>query len=1280
MNGIVKRLLLVIVALCGMTGFAPSLQGRDGVGLITYLDWDELRIDSVLPLYTEVVPLETDYRLNDYSVNIEYPEWALLTKAEAQRVERIGQPIGEELSVRSHVSVSRKQGMLDISFVPIVKRDGRYLKLLSASISISAKSKVGENGQCTMDNGDWMIPKGHSKFKIQSSKSNPLSALHKSAGERYAKKSVLAEGRWVKISITDDGMYRLTRSALQGMGFSNPDNVHLYGHGGHRLSEVSDPDSEYDDLEEVPLYKANNDTWLFWGNGLVYWEGDKRIFNPYARQACYFLTETDAAQTMTTITSSATPQHVVDAFTDHILYEKDEYAWFHGGRNLYEGTDYANSNSHTYKLTTYNSLGEERLTVAFTAAASAQTQVTPNVNGSSLPVMTMGSLSKYIYATQSVKTNDVSSYSKGSEWNIKLTSTAGHPARLDYLALHYKRKLTPSQGYVAFTGTSANPTQFDIAGSGLQVMRIGVTGDAACIMEGKQNGGTYSVTVDDGSRRYVAFESNYSFPEPAVVGAVDNQDLHGLGPLDMVILIPSSGKLRSQAERLAQAHRDYEGLRVAVLAAHQVYNEFSSGTPDATAYRRLMKMLYDRAQTDDDAPRYLVLFGDCAWDNRMLSTAWRNKNPDDYLLCFESENSFSDTECYVMEDYFGLLDDGEGGRLTSDKTDLGVGRFPVTTAQEARIMVDKTINHLGNIYAGNWKNIVMMMGDDGDENEHLEMADDVAECVMKDNPEMEVRKVMWDAYTRVSTLTSNTYPAVSELIKKQMKEGVLVMNYTGHATTYCLSHEFVLKLEDFAAFQGKGLPLWVTAACDVMPFDGQAENIGETAVLNPNGAAVAFYGTARTVYASSNLQMNRWLMHYLMATDSKGRRYRVGDAIRLAKNYLITEGLEIGHKENKLHYALLGDPALTFGAPLNRVVLDNINGIPMNTTDDMQLQAGQRIQLSGHLENAQGETLTGFHGVLTARMYDNVENIVCKNNANAKKGAFEFTNREKVLFNGQDSVVAGRFDMSFVMPVDINFSDESGRLVFYAVNNERDVEANGYNENFRVGGISPTIGNDPEGPHIYAYLNHEDFVNGGRVNATPYFVAKLEDDSGISYSGIGLGHDLLLTIDGNASQTYVLNDYYTGEFGEFTRGTVAYSIPELTAGPHTLNFRAWDVLNNTNSTTLDFFVDSSLKPTILNLAVSQNPALTSTNFIVSYDLPGADCELLIEVFDFAGRRMWSHNSTASSGSGIYTVPWNLTMSGGGRLGAGIYLYRVTMRNGSSKKVSKSQKLIIHGNK
>ncbi len=902
------------------------------------------------------------------------------------------------------------------------------------------------------------------------------------------------------------------------------------------------------------------------------------------------------------------------------------------------------------------------------------------MNGKALASFNINALGEYIYGVEGTRTYNVADYANGStknSWTIKLSSTSGHPARLDYLALHYTRHLAAVDGYVAFSQSKTGSARFDIWGGGdlMAVMRIPSATRPGAVIQGTKSDTAYSVVVDDATARYVAFYTNHQFPEPTVVGAIENQNLHAMDSLDMIIIIPQSGKLQAQAQRLADAHALHDGLRVAVVRADQLYNEFSSGTPDATAYRRFMKMLYDRAKSDGDAPKYLLLMGDCAWDNRMLSTAWRNYRPEDYLLCFESENSFSDIKCYVMEDYFGLLDDGEGSNLTGDKVDLGIGRFPVTSEAEAKLMVDKSIAHMQNTYAGSWKNIISIIADDGDNNLHLRDADEVANHIIATNPEMEVRKVMMDAYARVSTPTHNSYPAVNELIHQQMKEGALVMNYVGHAAAYSMSHEFVLLLDDFVQFKGNHLPLWVAAACDVMPFDGQQANIGETAVLNANGAAVAFYSTTRTVFTNYNKVMNKWFMYYLFATDAEGRRYTVGDAARLAKTYLITGGLESTYSENKLHYALLGDPALRFGAPTNRVVLDSING--QTLSESTQLKAGQQVRLSGHVQDARGTLLSGMSGILSTRVYDNQETVTCLNNAGANE-AFVFTDRNKVLFNGQDSLVGGRFRISFIMPRDINFSDLSGRMVFYAISNDRTVEANGYCEQFTVGGVAEN--SDTIGPQLQIYLNSESFENGGKVNATPCFFAHLSDESGISYSGSGMGHDLLLTIDNNPATTYVLNDSYQTEFGDYTQGSLAFSIPALSDGKHTLQFRAWDVLNNTNAQTLDFVVDSSLKPNLLSVTATRSPAIANTSFLVSHDRAGSTVDIHLEIFDFSGQRMYSHHESTVSATGLTTIPWNLCTNGGGRLGAGIYLYRVTLSCNGSKEVSKTQKIIIAGNK
>ena len=200
---------------------------------------------------------------------------------------------------------------------------------------------------------------------------------------------------------------------------------------------------------------------------------------------------------------------------------------------------------------------------------------------------------------------------------------------------------------------------------------------------------------------------------------------------------------------------------------------------------------------------------------------------------------------------------------------------------------------------------------------------------------------------------------------------------------------------------------------------------------------------------------------------------------------------------------------------------------------------------------------------------------------------------------------------------------------------------------------------------------------GGVVNSSPYLVARISDVSGVNVTGNGVGHDILLSIDNNPEWTYVLNDYYATDFGDFTTGSLAFSIPELTGGQHTLYLRAWDLLNNTSLAQMDFNVDKAYEPSILHVVASPSPAVTQTTFIITCDLPGAICHYSVEVFDFAGHCLWNYSGVGSS-DGQFRVPWNLRVGGGfGRISPGIYLYRVSLQSGESSVVSKSQKLIVH---
>lgn len=687
-------------------------------------------------------------------------------------------------------------------------------------------------------------------------------------------------------------------------------------------------------------------------------------------------------------------------------------------------------------------------------------------------------------------------------------------------------------------------------------------------------------------------------------------------------------------------------------------------------------MLYDRAATDTDKPKFLLLFGGGVWDNRMLTSECSGLAPDDYLLCYESENSFNEVECYVDDGFFTYLDDGEGINLTNanklDMSDVAVGRFPVTTEEEAKVMVDKTINYATNGNAGSWQNTIMIMGDDGNDNLHMRQADEAAEDISARHPEYNVKKVMWDAYKEETTSVGNRYPDVSAIIKQQQQQGALIMDYVGHGRADWISHEAVLTLNDFKTFTNKNLPLWVTASCDLMAFDGVEETIGETAVTNSTGGAVAFFGTTRTVIAIYNRYINMSFLRYVL-DNSNGKVTTIGEAQRLAKNYVITAGQD--RTCNKLQYSLLGDPALRLNVPMESIIIDSIDGRPVSASNDITVKAGKRTRIAGHVGNG-----SSFNGTVTLDILDSRQLVVCRENPGAEVNseAFTFYNRDKTIFNGSDSVRGGRFAMSFTVPYDLNYDGGKGLVSVFAVNNQKTATAHGYSENIILGSTDEAK-SDTIGPKIYCYLNSPDFENGGRVNTTPYFVAQLTDSSGINSTGNGVGHDLELIIDGKASETYSLNTNFQYDFGSSTTGSTYYNIPSLEPGRHTLLFRAWDTMNNSSTSTLDFTVVKSLEPTINSVAVSENPASTSTTFIIAHNFGGNTMDVKIDVFDMSGRLLWTHEESGAQTGSAYTVDWNLTLDSGERLNTGVYLYRVRLSSDGSSKASKAKKLVVINN-
>jgi len=1118
---------------------------------------------------------------------------------------------------------------------------------------------------------------------------------------RYAEHSVLAEGKWVKIRVKEAGVYQLTSSQLRSMGFSNPDRVRLYGLNLEVLPETMIENID-DDLVELPLWRADGKV-LFYGRGQTQWTLSSassataeftHFNNPYSLYTYYFLTEDSSvepaefAQYAYEVGSDAAE---LDYFPDHALVETDAYSFLNAGRTFFESYDFSSGSSRTYTLSMPGLKGgtTAKMAMQFCAASSTSTSsLTVEVNGETLGTMSFSKIGGYDYGKLSAKTYSLSSPAESNSVKLTHNRTSGVSGHLDYLRGSYVRNLAMSGNQLLFRPAQSGDVKFKLTGATSETVvwhinkakgweQVAATLSGTTLEVPFTSESTSSTTWKD--EELVAVNPSATFPSPTTIGTIENQDLHALRDIDLVIVVPASGKLTAQAQRLADAHAEVDGMTCQVVSADKIYNEFSSGTPDATALRRFMKMLWDTASSEETRPRNLLLFGGCVWDNRLVTSALSGTNADDLLLCYESDNSLSHTNSYVLEEYFALVDDNTTGNVLTMKPRLGVGRIPTTSASEAKGVVDKLLTYINNEQVGAWKNTICVLCDDGNDNIHMKDGEAVISSTSKLYPDYYYKRIYWDTYERQSTSTGNRYPGVESDIDKQMRDGALIMNYTGHGAPTQMSHEKVLLLSDFQEWSSPRLPLWITAACDIAPFDMNEDGIGQSALLNPNGTAMGFIGTARTVYSGPNRTMNVQLMKHLFGSDSYDRQYTIGEALALAKCDLISQN---SSSINKAHFVLLGDPAIRLQIPTYKVVIDQINGTDADASEAETVSAGSKVTVTGHIEDEDGNTATNYNGSVTPTIFDNLEQITCLNNpygesnGNTDETPYTFTDRPRVLYYGTDTVQSGQFTFTFPVPLDNNYSGETGLISLYAANAEKTIESNGQFTNFIINGTSQTQANDTVGPTITLWLNTEDFQSGDVVNETPLLYATIFDEDGINMTGSGVGHDITLVIDNQESLTYSLNSYFTPTTGDYRSGTVTFVIPALSEGYHTLTLRAYDVLNNPSTVTVEFYVNVGQKPTIYDMTI-QSPSQHEKVFTILTNRPGCTLDIALDVYDVAGRHLWRTTDTATSDTGTISYTWNMDGTGA-HLPSGVYIVKCGISSSGGPSANINKKFLVAG--
>ena len=1004
------------------------------------------------------------------------------------------------------------------------------------------------------------------------------------------------------------------------------------------------------------------------------------VNNPYAQLGYYFLSS-DAITTAVSIIPAQSPIvpplgaiiAPVNSFTDFKVFEQDLRSIPKAGKVFY-GDLFNSILTYSYPfnfpnvITSVLNSTKARLDVAATSSVSSNFIL--KLNDLDPKTVTVAAKSSDVYQlAMAAGSSNVHTFTPAADlmtFSVTYSKpTAVSVGYLNFLEVNARRLLTMVGGVLPFQNTDSlgktvyNRFTLTNANSNVQIWDITnpqLISRMETTLLGTDMSFTASATV---LSRYVAVDTKAvaSFLTPSSEVVVPNQNLHALQQADMVIL--THPDFVTQAETLAQAHRLKDHLTVEVITTEQVYNEFSSGTPDATAYRWVLKMLYDRAPAPSSQPKYLLLFGRGTYDNRKLNI--EPESGDNMVLTYQADNSLSLTNSYVTDDYFTFLNDTEGANIPAHSMDLSVGRFPVTTVQEATDVVNKTIAYMNNSGKGSWKNQICFLADDGDKALHMRQADTISSSLARNFPAFQVNKLYLDAYLQEVSASGQIYPLAKMKFQNLLRSGLFMLNYTGHASPAGWTNEQLLSSNEVGLMSNKNLPFWWAATCDFMQFDVKSVSGGEKVLLNPMGGGIGIVSAARAVYASQNLVLNRNFSDNIYKKVN-GVHQRVGDVIKAAKN-------KMGTDVNKLSYVYMGDPALMLDFPTQyQVTTTSINGSALLGKDTLRSLGTTTV--TGFIADQDGLLVPDFNGSLHTTVFDKSQSITTLNNDNDGV-VLTYFDRPNVLFSGDAIVKNGAFSFSFLLPKDMKYNFGTGRINYYAQDDLNDAEAQGYFDKFIVGGVNTDFVSESDGPLVDLYLN-DSLLTTNKVNETPLFVAKVNDQNGINTFSSGIGHDVLLTIDQDPLQSYTLNDYFKGSANSFSSGRFDYTLPTMQVGKHTLTFRVWDLLNNSTSKTLDFEVVTGAAPVAFSVANYPNPVVASTRFLVQNLHPESVVSTSVEVFDLTGRKLW----TSPPQNNSEVIAWNLRCADGCKAKAGIYLYKVQVKTKHAECFTKTNKMLI----
>lgn len=1111
-------------------------------------------------------------------------------------------------------------------------------------------------------------------------------------------RSVLSENTWFRLSIAHEGIYKIDYNAFQAMGIDaealNPNHIRLFGNPSGALAEKNS-EPRPDDLTELAIYVSGNgdgsfdtdDYVLFYGQEPTRWNLETkgsnyqyvRDRNYYSDTTYYYLCVDSGANGLRVEEQASLPVEgtttVITEFPDFWCHEEELFSPYSFGRNWFGESMSAPDAEMTLPVEFRNLVKSKSLTVRMAVVGRSKgdtmrysMSIGNNLLADNVRISAYGNYNYGVLSTiekQFFLENDIATFSLRQG-----AGPVGAMLYLDYVEIYGWRQLKRVGSSFPFR---LFPSQFGDDVTAIWVQDVSDRfwlWDVSSPLVPKQQQGVLSsgnfvfAVMGPAERRYLMFDPSEALEVPSWT-QVANQNLHSITEADMLII--SSPLFMQQAQQLADFHEENDGIKSVVVNVEEIYNEFSTGICDPSGIRDFIRMVYLRS---GGALKYVTLFGRPSFDYRNLKGLGKN-----FVPCYEDNSNPLREESYGTDDFFCMMDIDEGGNAVG-RMDVGIGRLPVSTMAEA----DAVLNKIRLYYdmeatKGTWKTQFQFLSDD-ESRDYVNQSEIYYNMIDTITPALHTQKIYCGAYPVHNTSTGAEIPQANSELMQSLNDGVFVLCYTGHGGVKGLTGDNVFTVSDIAALANhERMPFVFTATCEFAKYDNPLlVSAGEQLFLKPDGGAIALFSPCRPTLGSNNRKIGVALMNLLTRRDRSGKLLRLGDVVRMAKNYdgNYPDGV---FRNINVSFVFFGDPALRLSYPEEDIVALKINGIPTGN-EIVALGAMSTVALEGEIRKANGGIDSHFNGELRAKLYDKKDPIkLTFKNVDGTTENREYYHYKSVIYEGRVSVKNGKFRLLFQVPKDINPDYGAPRFQFYAYDSIRKKEAIGRFDNLILGGIDPAAVSDNEGPQVKFYWNTPDFVNGASVERSGVLFADLYDAQGIYHYDFSLGRNIMLGSNWPALNNMVLNDHFEPTIDDFRRGRITLPIDNLEPGSYEFKLKVWDTQDNATEATLWFVVDDALF--LSQVHNFPNPFSDETWFHFAHSGDDGDFHVDLEVFDMLGRQVAQMTQNVSMDNGMTTpIHWNANDMEGKPLRSGIYLYRFTFTDGNGHTRSVSQKMVV----